>query len=858
MSAPVDRLPFAARMRALAEHALLLSEAEYRSVHSELDSGDSYHRHLALHYATVRRDIPEVVRALRDPMLRRRALSAAMRLPVPDEALVELVETAPRRDRLLVYGLVKRSRRRGLADALLPKVFERRGRVEASRLLSACSPAVVEEWLPRTGADLSVQRQLVRTAPKAVLALISDELNPRGHVLLLETLVEREPEAVGEFVARHPQLCRSARLALAALPSVSDVKDLLTYLDPAERARVLAALPLERRRDLVGAHSSADEVATLPVEERRPHVDGHRHLLAALPFEEVSEQLLRVTANRTLHRRALAWRDFLACAERSGDRALFASAVACTDRAWRDRHHVRTAVLEQVASAPRRLLDAVPTALLQRMVATISSHLDNSRRTRRALRRFSNRIGAMTAERAVQLVRRDPRDGLRPEVWEHIAASRTDLVDVVLDAGWPGPTRRTGRWNPRQRARYEQQAVRLATDDTVEMTVRAAAATVIRDQKVLANLVDSAPQSLAVTAIRGVSTQSVLVRWVETRPGAIAGAASRVLVDLVDGRWAAASVGGAKEQARLLAETRPPDAVDALLDMWRNGHRDVKAVAAASLLTFLGEDPRASLAVAEAMADVEPTIRQAVLQGRPATLTRDQLLLRARLVVEAIRRGRPDVIRAYGTLWRLAPEGFDRVVERAGGRYDPDVSAAITTAISAAVNTEVGDRAALSLLDRIVAIGVDVRQWLGDCRRIDARSERMIRRRVNVFLQVGMPRAAADVLFCHAIRTLDVTWWRELVAVVGDRPDRLPELSFLSSTEWDDHAAVAVLDELTAIGGYVCAKLAVRLVAIAGPRTQWALPWRDRLDELRAHEDIDIRELAGVVRVPERGLKILG
>jgi len=115
-------------MRALAEHALLLSEAEYRAVHRELDAGSSYHRHLALHYATVRRDIPEVVRALHDPVVRRRALSAAMRLPVPDEALVSVVDTASRRDRLLVYGLLKRSRRHELADSLLPKVFSRRGR----------------------------------------------------------------------------------------------------------------------------------------------------------------------------------------------------------------------------------------------------------------------------------------------------------------------------------------------------------------------------------------------------------------------------------------------------------------------------------------------------------------------------------------------------------------------------------------------------------------------------------------------------------------------------------------------------------------------------------------------------------
>jgi hypothetical protein len=836
-------------MRALAEHALLLSEAEYRSVHRELDAGSSYHRHLALHYATVRRDIPELVRALYDPVLRRRALSAAMRLPVPDDALVSLIDTAPRRDRLLVYGLLKRSRRRALADSLLPKVFERRGRVEASRLLPACSPSVVSQWLPRTGADLSVQRQLAKTEPEVVLALISDEALPMRPGLLLEALVAREPEAVGQLVARHPELCRSARLALAALPSTSDIGGLIAHLGLRERVKVLSALPLAQRRKLIGEHTSADELATLPVEERRRLVDDQKHLLAALPFEEVSEQLLQATLRPVLRHRARAWSDFLACAERTGDGTVFASAVAYTDRAWWDGHYVRTAVLDQLASAPRPLLDAVPAALWQRMTETIASRLDNSRPTRRALRRLVDRIRPMTAAQAVELVTRDRRNGLKPEVWAHIAGSRTDLVDAVLNAGWPGPTRRSGRWNPVQQARYEAQALRLATDEMAEIGVRAGAATMIRDQQVLADLVDTAPPSLAVAAIRGVSTPSVLVRCIESRPGAIAQAAGRVVVDLVDGRWTAASVGGLKEQARLLAETRPPDAVDALLGLWRSRHRDIKAVAAASLLTFLGEDARVSEAVLAAMTDDEETIRTAVLWKPSPTLTRDQRVAHARLVVEAIRHGHPDAMRAYGLMWRLAPEGLDRVVERTGGPYERYLATAVAMTVSLAAGTEIGDRAALSLVDRVVEVGVDVQSWLRSCEQIVLRSKPLVRRLVDAYLRLDLPRAAADLLFSQAIRTFDPTWWRELVTVVGDRPDRLPGMAFVSSDQWNEDAASEILAELSGIGGYVCTKLAVWLVGFAGQQTKWAQPWRERLMELRAHEDVDIRELAGAVRV---------
>jgi len=509
---------------------------------------------------------------------------------------------------------------------------------------------------------------------------------------------------------------------------------------------------------------------------------------------------------------------------------------------------VRTAVLDELASAPRRLLDAVPEALWQRMIETISAQLDNSRPTRRALRRLVNRIRPMTTTRAVDLVVRDRRNGLKPEVWEHIAGSRTDLVDAVLDAGWPGVTRRTGRWNAAQQTRYEAQAIRLAADETAEIGMRARAASMIRDQDALTNLVDSASQSLALAAIRGINTQSVLVRCIESRPGPVAQAASRVLADLVDGRWTAASVGGLKEQARLLAEIRPPDAVDALLALWRSHHRDIRAVAATSLLTFLGEDPRAATAVAEAMSDEDAAVRQAAWKT-PPTLTRDQLVTRARLTVEAIRTGNRDAIDAYAMWWRLAPDGFDRVVERAGGPYDHAISVAVTSAVTCVKDTEISERVALSLLARIVEVGVDVPQWLGDYDHLATRSALSSRWLVDAYLRIGMPRAAAGLLFTKAVQTLDVSWWRELVTVVGDRPDRLPGTVFVSSGGWNEAAAVEILAELAGIGGYVGARLEVWLVGFGGRQTEWTTPWRERLAELRAHEDVDIRELAGAVRV---------
>lgn len=819
-------------MRALAEHALLLSEAEYRSVHRELDAGDAYHRHLGLHYATVRRDIPEVIRAVRDPVLRRRALSAAMRLRVPDEVLVELVDTGPRRDRRLVYGLLKRSLRRTLADALLPKVFERRGRVEASRLLPACSPAVVAEWLPRTGADQSVLRQLARTAPKAVLAFL--DAQPPNHrrrkpMPLLESLALREPVAVAELVTRHPDLCRSARLAMLVRQSTSDFKAIWRSLDFREKVRVLAALPPEERRDLVDENSSVDMVALLPLEERRAVVADRGDLLAALPFEEVSERLLEATTSGVLRERAAAWENYVACAERTGDRAVFADAVARTERAWLDGDLVRAFLLNRLAQAPKRLLDAVPSELWQRMIRAISSALDNSERTRRALRRLSERLGV-----------------LEPEHWEVVARRRTDLVGAVLDTGWPGPTRWTGRWTAAQQARYEEQAICLAMDDAAEMSARVAAAKMIRDQAVLVHLLDRAPQPLALAALRGITSEHVLVRCVQAWRGPISRVAGRMLADLVDGSLTAISVGGTKEQARLLAETRPPDAVDRLLALWRHAHRDIKVVAAASLVTFLGEDPRVSTVVSEALVSEDAATRQAVLGKPPIPLTPRQSVLFARLLVEALPHGAPDVIIAYAAHWRLAPDGLDAVVELISQPYDQKLVHAVMGVLHATADTEAGDRVMLAVLDRAAG------RWLRDFWPLarGRRSVEVIRGFVEAFRRAGLNRLAAEVLQATAVRTLDVAWWRELVEVVGDRADRLTARDIWRPHEWREAAAIDIFDELIATGGYVPARLALVLARIGGLETEWAAPWRARIEELRSHRDVDIRELATAVRTP--------
>ncbi|MFJ1702121.1 hypothetical protein [Kitasatospora sp. NPDC088346] len=164
--AQFDRLPRPARQAALARHARALAPDAYEALHAALDSGDTQARHTALFLAVVRRDLVRVRSALDDPLLRARALAAAGRLPVPDEVLADVARTAPRAHRHALYRLLRRSRRHTLADRLLPEVDRLHGGQEAARLLPACTPALVDTWLPRLPVPEGVLRSLARTAPR--------------------------------------------------------------------------------------------------------------------------------------------------------------------------------------------------------------------------------------------------------------------------------------------------------------------------------------------------------------------------------------------------------------------------------------------------------------------------------------------------------------------------------------------------------------------------------------------------------------------------------------------------------------------------------------------------------------------
>ncbi|MFD8378019.1 hypothetical protein ACFV2X_05465 [Streptomyces sp. NPDC059679] len=244
LRAHFDPLPFPARMSALARYARTLSPDAYSALRTALDSSpEPDDRHLALFLAAVRRDLDAVAAALADPLLRRRALSAAIRLPVPEEALGQLALSESRSVRHETYRVLRAGRRTALADRLLPRAHAAYGPADAARLLPACSPGVAAEWLPRLDPPIGVLHTLARTAPAAVAARLAAEYEARDdygrrrlarrHRLLAAVVAERDTDAGLRLFERAPTLI-DGRGAVALLSKPQEV--LATLRRAASRA----------------------------------------------------------------------------------------------------------------------------------------------------------------------------------------------------------------------------------------------------------------------------------------------------------------------------------------------------------------------------------------------------------------------------------------------------------------------------------------------------------------------------------------------------------------------------------------------------------------------------------------------
>ncbi|MFI5844351.1 hypothetical protein ACIA8K_32110 [Catenuloplanes sp. NPDC051500] len=434
-------LPHADRMRVLADDGRRLSELDYRTLRAALDAGDPAERRWGLHLAVIRRDLDAVRAALADPDLRPHAITAAARLPVPDADLLSVLDDSAPRDRAALYRTLRWSRRRRLADSQIEKIMRRYGESDVARLLPACSPAAIGEWLPRLAPRPGLLSALARVAPEQVLDLlvatpggrsggragdVIDVISERAPQALADALA-RDPElwdlvsedAMGRLMARpgrvirliraaeapHPRdvgrLSRRARRGVAALPD-ADVVALIAaewrYRPASMHATLLGALPPGRRRPVLEAalpddRLTAEELGTLPpgdldqvldrleATDRAWSDDTRGDTVDRVALRSWNRALPRLRAAVADHRvslRQAGWRNLIPCARREPDPAVFVAAVVEARRALQDEDRVRATALTGIVTAPARLLAAVPDDLLRDSTLLVLAARDTS------------------------------------------------------------------------------------------------------------------------------------------------------------------------------------------------------------------------------------------------------------------------------------------------------------------------------------------------------------------------------------------------------------------------------------------------------------------------------------------------
>ncbi|MWA08859.1 hypothetical protein [Streptomyces sp. BA2] len=323
LKAHFDPLPFPARMSALARYARALTEDAYGTLRAALAAGTPDERHTGLFLAVARRDLTTIAEALTDPHLRRRALSAAIRLPVPEAALEQLALSDIRAVRHETYRVLRLSRRRTLAARLLPEIHERFGARDAARLLPACPAETAVAWLPRLDPPPGVLSALTRTAPLAVAQLLVTRGESRANHdrhrftgrnrAVASAAAERDPEAGLLLLARAPHLLTS-RAARTLLRRPAEVLEILRAAPPdqdgsSRELRISAgALPPATLRALhtLPPADLVDLARRCPVTQPRHRGPG-RHdiepdsLLVLLPAPERR----RLVEERTARRRSV-------------------------------------------------------------------------------------------------------------------------------------------------------------------------------------------------------------------------------------------------------------------------------------------------------------------------------------------------------------------------------------------------------------------------------------------------------------------------------------------------------------------------------------------------------------------------
>ncbi|TDC86998.1 hypothetical protein [Actinomadura sp. 7K507] len=458
------------------------------------------------------------------------------------------------------------------------------------------------------------------------------------------------------------------------------------------------------------------------------------------------------------------------------------------------------------------------------------------------------------AERAGQVVARDPSAVAVPAVLATVARERTDLLHLVLTENTPaGRFRRpdvtyvprldpawAGRWTARQRETYRALLARVAADEEAPDTGRASAVSTMAripgtdaeslrpyfgsgdpyirraaltalpwtcsPQEVLPELLTRAESDDAHVAVYAAARAARFIP-----PSALSAMLRPVLRD--------GKITARKEAVRILLRNRVPGALDIVAAAWDDPdqHRDVRAAIASAAREHL-QEPVAQRILAEAAQGPRDLARQVL--GTPPVLVEERFRARyAALVLQVARSGDPEAREA--ALPALAP----------WAPWAPGIPAVLAGVVTDLDETGTW-RAALSALVTCVTTGIGADELGAATAGLaaapsapDAGHERDRPAFQRLTALAGAVRDAAAVN-----RT---TGDRAVRAVEGHLPGPLAIELAAATLRWDDPGAAPALDALAGrcagLGALATGDAANTLAVGPSALPAWGMPEPEEL-----------------------------
>ncbi|MBO4205894.1 hypothetical protein [Micromonospora echinofusca] len=712
------------------------------------------------------------------------------------------------------------------------------------------------------------------------------EERARGYALLVEAARRsRDPQAVAEMVVRLGRLRNEQDpVRSAALTALAKVTPLLTAGTAAGLTRLTS--DAVDARDASAATTTA--LGTLAADVLRHHVDVPElrewALLtidlvssgASVPVLRRFDTVLRRGQETMVFERLRGWVEAGVARNRYGP--LFALTHALGRRAWR---------LPALQGLLRRAVG--PDTLPWVAQTAIGLWLDDPR-TR--------------PQRVAEVLDVDASAAALPQVWSTVCASRTDLLDRVLDRHpqgrfvAPGPRWMPGwvthpeRWLPRQQARFVDLQELVVTDPGQEVwqraaAVRAAARVPGAGRELVLRYLDAPEVVIAEAALgalvwtdRPDEALPVLLRYADGDRARVAlyaaGRAARHvppsrLADVLTGVLTGpAKITSRKEAARLLARYGPPPVMATLRDAYTapDTHRDVRAAVVSAARQRLQTE--ASWTILRRAVDGSREERRAVLDTYPYTIPQRHRARYGALIVGACRVADREVRRAaFRQLGEWSPwlTGVtDMVVDRLTDLDETMRSIEVASLLRAGGDGVLG-----------VALARLVDHDGSDDHPGDGIADRPARRRIALLARGAVVRSGSRPASADRSALVEsARWLAGHPAFVGTaagllvdlgRLDNLDEVAGLCAGRpvvavraaervgarlrglrgGVDPAALAdTVDRLAGRGDLAGGLFAVALVG-HGADFGWKTPWRDLLTGLRRHPDADVREEAYAV-----------